>query len=110
MFTTTHAHLSVDRLKRPRGIRAVAVFVFVSSIAGIAAAAAGWTIFPSPSPAPDARLNGTAVLATNNAWAVGQNSAYSTSDKALILRFNGTSWSQFAVPDSTQYDEGLNDV
>src|SRR5262245_53744297 len=104
----TRKHPNPSQARR-RTATAIAAMI-VASIASVAAAAAGWTIFATPSPSPDAQLLGVAMLGTSDVWAVGRNFAYSLSDKALILRFNGSSWSQFPAPDSTSYDEDLNDV
>jgi hypothetical protein len=58
-----------------------------------------WTRVASPSPPPDANavggygLQGVAATSTHNAWAVG-----TTGSHTLILRWNGTAWTQVASP------------
>jgi len=60
-----------------------------------------WSIVPSPS--PDTQLNelrGVAALSANDVWAVGfrGGTLNETPLETLILRWNGTSWSQVASP------------
>jgi hypothetical protein len=62
---------------------------------------AGWTHVPSPSPADDADdginvLNGVVATSASNAWAVGAIAG--TGNRPLILRWNGTRWSQVPSP------------
>lgn len=64
---------------------------------------AGWTTVPSPSPGVYSNLAGVAATATSDAWAVGLESASplgssSPSQQALILHWDGVSWTQVAVP------------
>lgn len=62
-----------------------------------------WATVPSPSPGGYAYLAGVAATATTNAWAVGLESASpvgspSPNQLALILHWDGVSWSQVVVP------------
>jgi serine/threonine-protein kinase len=58
-----------------------------------------WTQVPSPSPGPETSdvLNGVTVLSASNAWAVGAVINHS-SEKTLILHWNGTAWTQAPSP------------
>jgi hypothetical protein len=54
-----------------------------------------WTQVPSPSPGAEASLSGVAATSATNAWAVGSYqtvSGSSSSNKTLILHWNGTGW------------------
>jgi hypothetical protein len=60
-----------------------------------------WVRVPSPSPADDADdginlLNGVVATSASNAWTVGAIAG--TDDRPLILRWNGTRWSQVPTP------------
>ena len=62
-----------------------------------------WTTVPSPSPA-DSSLYGVAAAPDGTAWAVGHTGngsavpGVSASSSALILRWNGTTWTQVPSP------------
>ena len=58
-----------------------------------------WVQVPSPSPSPGTSddLSGVDVVSASNAWAVGEISG-SSSQSTLILRWNGTTWSQVPSP------------
>ena len=61
---------------------------------------AGWKQVASPDqggPGNDNFLNGVAATSAGNAWAVG-SAANGVMDLTLILRWNGTSWTQVASP------------
>ncbi len=57
-----------------------------------------WAIVPSPSPGPPGgqnELNGVAMTSATSAWAVGYDgNLAATADRALILHWDGTQWSQ----------------
>ena len=59
-----------------------------------------WSVVRSPNPGAPSTNNtllGLAVTSTSNAWAVGTSST-ATADHTLILRWNGTQWSQVTSP------------
>lgn len=60
-----------------------------------------WSRVPSPSPGGkghhDSQLAGVAVVSATRAWAVGFYTT-PTGQRTLILRWNGTSWSQVPSP------------
>jgi len=59
-----------------------------------------WSQVTSPNPGGSSTnntLTGLAVTSTSNAWAVGTSST-ATADHTLILRWNGTQWSQVTSP------------
>ena len=64
-----------------------------------------WTAVPSPNPTPPLsgggpvsnELRGVAAVAANDVWAVGQSFDYGAS-QALIVHWNGTSWSTVTAP------------
>jgi hypothetical protein len=56
---------------------------------------AAWKQVPSPSPRPSAELAGVAAASARSAWAVGytfNSTGSKPPPKALILRWNGTTW------------------
>ncbi len=59
-----------------------------------------WTQVPSPSPSTDAsELFGVSAISPSNAWAVGfYVDTAANADKALILHWNGATWSQVTSP------------
>jgi len=58
-----------------------------------------WTIVPSPSPGPASVLLGVAAVSPSNAWAAGFYVAKpGGKQQALLLHWNGTSWTQVPVP------------
>jgi hypothetical protein len=58
-----------------------------------------WAQMPSPSPGAGGNfLNGVDVVSATSAWAVGEVSDASFTQKTLILRWNGTKWSQVPSP------------
>jgi hypothetical protein len=60
-----------------------------------------WKLVPSPDPGGSARSNilyGVAATSPGNVWAVGYYSS-GTAFQTLIVRWNGTSWSQVPSPD-----------
>ena len=58
-----------------------------------------WKQVPSPTPASGGSLYGVAVTPALRGWAVGETgSATGTNTKTLILRWNGTSWTQVPSP------------
>jgi len=50
---------------------------------------AQWSVVPSPSPAGVDQLNAVAAIATDDVWAVGQDSAL----RSLFLHWDGQAWS-----------------
>jgi hypothetical protein len=60
---------------------------------------AAWVQVPSPSPGAGTSddLNGVDAVSATSAWAVGETSN-SSSSTTLVLRWNGTKWSQVASP------------
>jgi hypothetical protein len=65
-----------------------------------------WAAAPSPTPAAGAFLNSVAATSAGNAWAVGLAGTYSNpKPKTLILRWNGTTWTQ--VPGPTPAGGGI---
>jgi hypothetical protein len=58
-----------------------------------------WSQVPSPSPGVGGNdLSGVDAVSATSAWAVGEASDASSTQKTLILRWNGTNWSQVASP------------
>jgi hypothetical protein len=62
-----------------------------------------WTVVKSPIPKFGGELNGVAVVASNNVWAVGQKNSTSTAGGfpitvPLIEHWDGTRWSIIASP------------
>jgi hypothetical protein len=60
-----------------------------------------WSVVASPGPAgaTGATLRGVKALATNNAWAVGEYSTPgSPGRRTLVMRWNGSTWSQVSSP------------
>jgi hypothetical protein len=58
-----------------------------------------WSQVPSPSPGVGSNdLSGVDAVSGTSAWAVGEASDASSTQKTLILRWNGTNWSQVASP------------
>jgi hypothetical protein len=54
-----------------------------------------WSIVPSPTPGADPSLSGVAGRSASDVYAVGSNlpSINGGADQAMILRWNGTTWS-----------------
>ena len=60
-----------------------------------------WTQVPSPDPGTSRRIAGVAAASDGSAWAVGCtgcDSSTSASGSTLILRWNGTAWTQVPSP------------
>jgi hypothetical protein len=59
-----------------------------------------WQLEPSPGPARNSKVDGTAVLAAGTAWAVGYTSSSGPvrAQKTLIVRWNGSSWQRLPSP------------
>lgn len=84
------------RFKRLVYIFAVVVPLVLAS--GVAATT-GWMVIPSPSPgASGNELNAVAVLAANDAWAVGDLTAGNGADQTLVERWNGMRWGLVPSP------------
>jgi hypothetical protein len=96
--------------RRVNVLAAVGVLLVAAHIATPAAAAAGWTIVPTPTPRPGTDLNGVAVPAAGSAWAVGKNHRYGSDHQMAILRWDGSAWTVAAAPNSRCYNEALFDV
>ena len=59
-----------------------------------------WTQVPSPSPGMYNSLSGVAAASDGSAWATGRTSSGTgASSRTLILRWNGTAWTQVPSPD-----------
>jgi hypothetical protein len=70
-----------------------------------------WSRVPSPSPGSRFNvLNGVSAAGTKNAWAVGFYRNQSAGALPLILRWNGTAWSQVAAPAPGLPETELNGV
>lgn len=71
-----------------------------------------WTILPSDSPgSPINLLYGVDALSGGSAWAVGGYSDATVHDsRPIILRWDGTSWTQDTPPPTVVGGEGLYDV
>jgi hypothetical protein len=66
-----------------------------------------WTVVPSPSPDPDVNLlTDVDGAAPDDVWAVGNvgNDGYGGTVAGVVLRWNGSTWSQVAVPGATSSD------
>src|SRR4051812_4600867 len=92
------------RTRIPIVLGAVATVVVATAVP---AAAAGWTIVPSPTPTPGSDLNAVAVPAARTAWAVGKNHRYGSDHQMVILRWDGTAWTVATAPNSRCYNEAL---
>jgi hypothetical protein len=69
--------------------------------AGSAFAVGGWTIVAAPPTGQNATFTGVATVSDSDAWAVGYRSGAAFTNvgaKVLIDNWNGTAWSQVAVP------------
>src|SRR3954469_16589074 len=92
---------------RCHGRGLVAACVLLSAVFGIfaapslaqAACGPAWNTVSSPNPnsSGNDRLHALTVLSPSNAWAVGTTGSSST-QRALALHWNGTSWTQVATP------------
>ena len=70
-----------------------------------------WTQVPTPSPGGDAYLVATSIGPGGTAWAAGFTCRFCRKSVArtLIMRWNGTTWSEVTSPESPSY-EFLNGV
>ncbi len=69
--------------------------------AGPALAAGGWAIVAAPPTGQNATLTSVATVSDSDAWAAGYHSGAAFTNvgaKALLDNWNGTAWSQVAVP------------
>ena len=69
--------------------------------AGSAFAVGGWAIVAAPPTGQNATFTGVATVSDSDAWAVGYRSGAAFTNvgaKVLIDNWNGTAWSQVAVP------------
>lgn len=58
-----------------------------------------WSVVPTPDPGPDGNiLFAVAAVSTKDAWAVGYQFAASGNPQALIVHWNGKTWTQVAAP------------
>jgi hypothetical protein len=71
-----------------------------------------WTRVPSPSPRRISVLDGVAATSPTNAWAVGWTERNATPRhlRALILHWDGTSWTQVPVPGAPHTSTYLSGV
>jgi hypothetical protein len=68
-----------------------------------------WGVIASPNAGTGAnRLNGVAVVASGNVWAVGKHTDRKGNDKTLIEQWNGSQWSIVASPNSSLTDNELD--
>lgn len=79
------------------------------------AAGGGWSVLASPNASPTSNtLQSVAAVSTHIVWAVGYDLKGTTKStlvkQTLIERFNGTSWSITASPNSGKGDNVLNGV
>ncbi len=71
-----------------------------------------WSRVPTPNPGDGKggnTLNAVAVVASNEAWAVGSYSQ-SGKDRSLALRWDGSKWAQVPAPTLGDYSDVLNMV
>ena len=59
---------------------------------------------PSPNPGAFSFLNSVAATSASNAWAVGTQ-IIGTSEKTIILHWNGSTWKQIPSPNPGQTSE-----
>jgi hypothetical protein len=71
-----------------------------------------WSIIPSPNPSGGSfnKLNGVAVVAANDIWAVGSYSGSTNHSQTLIEHWDGSSWSIVPSPNVGPYGNNLNSV
>jgi hypothetical protein len=70
-----------------------------------------WTVVPSPNPAPDYNvLAAVAAVGANNVWAVGTSYTLFSPGQALILHWDGSSWTAVPDPHPGAYSNSLNGV
>ena len=110
--------LSSRRLRRPAFVRLAVSVVLVTGVVvktePPASATPMWSVTPSPSPLGPANGNlaGVSCVSETNCFAVGSYFAFST-EKTLVERWNGTSWSIVATPNlnpSGSNSNGLSGV
>jgi hypothetical protein len=65
-----------------------------------------WERVPSPAPGEGGYLNGVAVIAEDDAWAVGSRTRPHAGSSNLVLHWNGEVWKAFPVP-SPGFSDGL---
>jgi len=58
-----------------------------------------WTVVPTPQAQPASSLSAVTMIATNDAWAVGEASNPAQGLSTFILHWNGAAWSRVASPD-----------
>jgi hypothetical protein len=71
-----------------------------------------WSIIPSPIPSGGYfnKLNGVAVVAANDIWAVGSYSGSTNHNQTLIEHWDGSSWSIVPSPNGGAYGNHLQSV
>jgi hypothetical protein len=70
-----------------------------------------WKVVPSPDPGTEgSTLAAVSVTSAHNAWAVGSTSNGVDGDTTLILRWNGSVWTQVASPNGSLEINGLTGV
>ena len=68
---------------------------------------AAWTLVNSPNPGSGTNLlEGVSAVSGSDAWAVGNDSSYSTpgTSRTLVLHWNGTAWSKINSPTPNPHD------
>jgi hypothetical protein len=69
-------------------------------------ASGAWATIPSPAPGEGGSLNGVAVIAADDVWAVGSRTRPHAGSSNLALHWNGVIWKAFPVP-SPGFSDGL---
>ena len=70
-----------------------------------------WSKVTSSNPSPTVVLNGVSATSATNAWAVGNYCGSSCStDRTLIVHWNGTSWSTVTSLNPSSHNNSLNGV
>jgi hypothetical protein len=94
-------------MKLGRTIRSLPLVVLVLGVVSLfsgaaAAAAAFWTVVPSPSPSAQANyLSAVATVTSNDAWAVGAWYRQISTPGTLTEHWNGTQWTVVPSPNAT---------
>ena len=90
----------------------VAAFLLVSrGGARATASACAWTVVSGANPGGAGNfLHGTSAVATNDIWAVGEDTTTQGATRSLVEHWNGTQWSRIASPDVGTSPNTLNAV
>jgi hypothetical protein len=72
---------------------------------------ASWSVVPSPSPGSLSNaLLGIAAVDEDNIWAVGYKKSSGAGYRSLVLRYDGTAWTEVKVPTAGDGDNVLTGV